>query len=335
MHLKCFDYDLPENLIAQFPLKKRDAAKLLVVNRKTYKIIHEQFSRIEKYIPKSSSLVLNDSKVIHARIFGAKEKTGAKIEIFLLKRMPDGYSYEVLMRPMKRLKNEDKIILNKNLYATVMNREKRIVRFNQKNITDYLKRRGHIPLPPYIKRADQKEDKTYYQTVYAKNLGSVAAPTAGLHFTKPLLNKLKKAGHQISKVSLHINYGTFKPVEVSNIKNHIMHYEEYQIGKGTYSQLTKSKDKGRAIVAVGTTSTRVLESVAKSKNLDGQTNLFIYPGFKFRMVDHLLTNFHLPRSTLFMLVCAFGGTELVKKAYKEAIKMKYRFYSYGDAMLIL
>ncbi len=335
MKLKDFDYVLPASLIAQAPLKKRDQAKLLVIDRTTQKLTHDTFANIGEYLPKQSEIVCNNSKVVAARLLGSKTSTGAKIEIFLIKKLSD-YTYETLLRPLKRLKEGDAVVFDKSsLKARIIDRDKRIVRFNKKNISDDLSKIGHMPLPPYIKREDRPSDKKDYQTVYAKKDGSVAAPTAGLHFTKGLIGRLEKSGHHFNQVTLHVNYGTFKPVEVEDITKHPMHTESYAMTKAVHARLCKAKDKGRPVVAVGTTSCRTLEAVTKTGKLKGATNIFIYPGFSFKMVDHLITNFHLPRSTLLMLVSAFAGRDLMMKAYAEAKRKKYRFYSYGDAMLIL
>jgi S-adenosylmethionine:tRNA ribosyltransferase-isomerase len=335
MNLEDFNYFLPGHLIAQHPLHRREYARLMVIDRQKRTIDHDRFSNIQKYLPERSCLVLNDSKVIHARLLG-KRASGGEIEIFLLKRLADGYSYETLLRPLRRLKENEKIVLNGGkLIATIADREKRIVRFNKKNSARQLEKIGHIPLPPYIKRPDRAADRKYYQTVYAKNAGSVASPTAGLHFTGRLLKSLERSGHRIAKVTLHINYATFKPVEETDITRHKMHTEDYCARPRMFRAITKAKEDGKKIVAVGTTSCRVLESIAASGQFKGSTDIFIYPGFQFRMVDILLTNFHLPLSTLLMLVYAFGTRELMSKAYAEAVAKKYRFFSYGDAMMIL
>lgn len=336
MQLSDFKFDLPQELIAQYPLRQRDQARLLVVDRKTQSITHDIFKNLNRYLPKKSILVLNESKVVPARLFGHKERSGGAVEIFLLKKLSDGYSFEALLRPRPRIKDGDKIMLNgSGLYAYVENKEQGIVRFNKKNITRYLSRIGHIPLPPYIHRDDEPLDKEYYQTVYAKNAGSVASPTAGLHFTESLLARLAQAGHSIQKLTLHVNYSTFKPVVETDIRNHTMHPEEYSISRKAFSAIAQGKTEKRSIVAVGTTSCRTLEAIAATKKLKGSTDLFVYPGYTFKMVDCLITNFHLPLSTLLMLVSAFGGYDLVLRAYQEAVKEKYRFYSYGDGMLIL
>ena len=335
MNLNRFDYDLPRSLIAQHPLHRRDHARLMVIDRVNQSIFHDVFSNIRSYLPSKSMLVLNDSKVIPARLLSTRS-TGGQVEIFLLRKLEDGYSYEVLMRPTKRLKNGEIIVFGKSqLVAQIVDKEKRIVRFNKKNINAILGRIGHIPLPPYISRLDKAEDKKYYQTVYAKKDGSVASPTAGLHFTSSLLEKIKKDGHAVKKVTLHVSYGTFKPVEEEDVTNHKMHTEEYSLSESIFKSIRCAKEKGRKIVSVGTTSCRTLETVAKNGTLSGSTNIFIYPGCSFQWVDSLITNFHLPKSTLLMLVYAFGGEDLMRKAYQEAIREKYRFYSYGDGMIIL
>lgn len=336
MNIDDFHYDLPEALIAQEPLRQRDQARLMVIDRAAGSIKHDIFKNIGQYLPQKSCVVLNDSKVIPARLQGRRQPHGGAVEIFLLKRLSDGYSFEALLRPQRRLKNDERIIFNGGkLVAQIKDRDNRIVRFNRKNITGYLNKIGHIPLPPYIKRRDNAADRTYYQTVYAQKPGSVASPTAGLHFTGRLLKRMKQAGHAIEQVTLHVNYATFKPVEERDITKHQMHTEEYSVAQKTFAALNKAKQEGRKIVAVGTTSCRVIETVAASGTLKGETDIFIYPGCRFRMTDILVTNFHLPFSTLLMLVYAFGTTELIKRAYQEAIKQKYRFYSYGDAMIII
>jgi len=336
MKLEDFDYHLPEGLIAQHPLHQRDKARLMVVDRKQKSITHDRFANISKYLPEKSCVVLNDSKVVPARLLGRREGSGGKVEIFLLKRLDDGCSYETLMRPLRRLKEKEKITFNGgHLVAEIKDRQKRIVRFNKRNISPELERIGHIPLPPYIKRFDRAEDRKYYQTVYAQKRGSVASPTAGLHFTNRLLNRIERDGHTIAKVTLHINYATFKPVEERDVSKHKMHVEDYSMTKRALSAVNGARKEGRKIVAVGTTSCRVLETVAAGGRLKGSTDIFMYPGYQFRMVDILVTNFHLPLSTLLMLVYAFGTKELIAKAYAEAIRQKYRFFSYGDAMIII
>jgi S-adenosylmethionine:tRNA ribosyltransferase-isomerase len=342
MNIDEFHYSLPQELIAQQPLRRRDQARLMVIDRRRRSIQHDIFRNIGHYLPQQSCLVLNDSRVIPARLLGRRSPHGGAVEIFLLKRLADGYCYETLLRPLRRLKVNERIIFNGGkLVAHIKDRDNRIVRFNRKNMTGQLNQIGHIPLPPYIKRKDTAADRKYYQTVYAKADGSVASPSAGLHFTERLLKRLERAGHTILKVTLHINYATFKPVEEKDITRHHMHTEEYALSSKTFEALKKAKDQGRKVVAVGTSSCRVLETMAQRQagdqqagSLQGNTDLFIYPGYHFRMTDILVTNFHLPLSTLLMLVYAFGTTDIVEKAYQHAIKQKYRFYSYGDAMII-
>ncbi len=335
MRLADFDYEIPEGLIAQHPLKRRDQARLMVVDRRNKTIAHDIFANLQRYVPPRSCLVLNDTKVIPARLLG-RRATGAEVEIFLLKKLADGYCYETLMRPLKRLKVGERISFNGgSVVAEIVDKENRVVRFNRKNLRSVLSKVGHIPLPPYIKRPDVASDRRDYQTVYAKRDGSVAAPTAGLHFTKAQLSQLKRQGHQVAHVTLHVNYGTFKPVEAEDITQHPMHIEDYEVTPKVYREILEAKRAGRKIVAVGTTSCRVLETVARTQAFAGETDLFLYPGADFKVVDILVTNFHLPRSTLLMLVYAFGGMGLMKRAYREAVREKYRFYSYGDAMVVL
>lgn len=339
LQLSEFDFNLPQELIAQYPLRRRDQARLMVIDRQKQTIVHDIFANIGKYLPPDSCIVLNDSKVIPARLLGRREKTPGKVEVFLLKKLPDGggCSYETLIRPLNRLKLNEKIQFNGgSLTAELINIEKRIVRFNRKDVAAQLKKHGHMPLPPYIKRADEPLDHKYYQTVYARKPGSVASPTAGLHFTPALLNALRKKGHGIETVTLHVNLATFRMVEAEDITRHKMHTEEYSLARKSFQAITDAKSMGRRIVAVGTTSCRVLETLAKGQpRLTGETDIFIYPGYTFRAVDILITNFHLPRSTLLMLVYAFGGAKLMREAYAQATREKYRFYSYGDAMIIL
>jgi len=336
MKLKDFDYRLPENMIAQHPLKKRDSARLMVIDRKRKTITHDTFAHVAKYLPPKCLFVVNDSKVVPARLFGKKEFGGREVEVFLLKSLSDGYCYEALIKPLRKVKDDEKIFFNgSGLYAKLEDRKNMIVRFNKKNALNHLKRVGHIPLPPYIKREDTPADRRDYQTIYARHQGSVAAPTAGLHFTNALVAQLKRAGHKFAKTTLHVNYGTFKPVEEDDITKHKMHFEDYSVLPRAWQSIMKAKKENTPIVSVGTTSCRVLETVSQTRHFKGSSNLFIYPGFSFRMVDILLTNFHLPKSTLLMLVSAFAGHDLIIKAYQEAIKENYRFYSYGDCMMIV
>ncbi len=332
--LNAYGYDLPEDLIAQYPCPQRDQARLLVLDRRTSTIRHDIFSNIGRYLPPKAVFVLNNSKVIPARLLGHR-KTGGEVEVFLLKPLSDGYSFDALLRPLKKIKENEILDFGKGITAVLADKEKRMVRFNVKNVLGRLKDVGHIPLPPYIKRSDEELDRTYYQNVYAKRLGSVASPTAGLHFTKELIKQMKAEGHDFLELTLHINYGTFKPVETPDIRQHPMHREQYSMSAATQMAVSKAQKAKHPVIGVGTTACRVLESTASNGQLKGSTDLFIYPGYTFKTVDILLTNFHLPYSTLLMLVSAFGGQDLVKRAYQEAIKERYRFYSYGDAMLIL
>ncbi len=334
LKLQDFDYSLPEDLIAQHPAACRDDARLLVVDRGASSIRHDLFRNLGKYLPSGSLLVINDSKVIAARLLGEKPRSGGKVEVFLLKQV-DGRRFEAMLKPLKKIKEGEPLVFADGVTARLVDRARRIVEFDRDDVLKALERIGHIPLPPYISRPDEASDRVDYQTVYAHNPGSVAAPTAGLHFTKPLMAALKKAGHGFAAVTLHVNYGTFKPVEEEDITRHPMHSEHYVIPDVAIDKISKAKSCGQKVVAVGTTSCRTLEAFARSGKAEDETNIFLYPGAQFNMTDVLITNFHLPRSTLLMLVSAFAGLDLVRKAYAEAIREKYRFYSYGDAMIVL
>ena len=334
MKLADFDYSLPEELIAQYPSLERDQARLLVVDRDKTTITHDIFKNVGKYLPSQSLLVVNNSKVIPARLLGSKFRTGGEVEVFLLKQL-DAHHFEAMLRPLKKIQDKELLVFSGGMSCRLVDREKRIVRFEEEDVLKKLENVGHIPLPPYIKRPDEKLDREFYQTVYAKRAGSVAAPTAGLHFTKPLITSLKRKGHEFAEVTLHVNYGTFKPVETENILDHPMHSEEYVIPQMVEKKIAGAKTSGQKIVAVGTTSCRTLESFARTGNLRGATDLFLYPDCDFKLTDVLITNFHLPRSTLLMLVSAFGGLGLIRRAYEEAVREKYRFYSYGDAMIVV
>ncbi|MFP4472401.1 MAG: tRNA preQ1(34) S-adenosylmethionine ribosyltransferase-isomerase QueA [Candidatus Omnitrophota bacterium] len=335
MQLSDFDYILPEELVAQEPLKERDQARLMVIDRKTRTIDHDVFANLGRHLPPKSLLVANNSKVIAARLLGTKTRSGGEVEIFLLDPLEDGYSYRVMLRPARRIKDGDEVVFQgSDIKAAVVSKDERVVRFNKKDVVRHLETIGHIPLPPYIKREDTVEDREFYQTVYARHSGSVAAPTAGLHFTRKLIHDLKSDGHRFEQVMLHVNYATFKPVEEEKITDHQMHEEEYDVPREVWHQVSEAKAFHRPVVAVGTTSCRTLEAVARTQKLKGKTDLFLYPGKEFKIIDALITNFHLPRSSLLMLVYAFGGVELMRRAYAEAIENRYRFYSYGDAMLI-
>ena len=335
MKLSDFDYHLPKELIAQYPVLERSQARLLVLDRATGKITHKTFNDIAGYFKSGDLLVLNDTKVLTCRLFGNRP-SGGKVEIFLLKQK-NGLDFETMIKPA-RVSTGDKIIFpGSPIFATVISRNE--VRFFAGNAGD-IYALGAIPLPPYIKRKAEALDSQYYQTVYARHDGSVASPTAGLHFTPESLESIRKTGADIVYVTLHVGRATFKPVSAEDITQHQMGSESFSIGEETLKKLDKFRKEhlptpgaGR-VFAVGTTSCRSLETFASGKK-EGETDLFIYPGHKFKMVDCLLTNFHLPKTTLFMLVCAFCTEELAKRAYAEAVKEKYRFYSYGDAMLIL
>jgi len=329
LKLSDFDYVLPKELIAQYPLQEREAARLLVVERSNSTIKHCLFKDILGYLKKDDLLVLNDTKVLACRLIGHKA-TGGKVEILLTKRR-SGSTFEALIQP-SRTKIGEKIFFGKdNIEGAVTNR--REISFKQKD-ADAIYECGQVPLPPYIKREPEDLDKEYYQTVYADKIGAIASPTAGLHFTKDLLKSLEASGINIAYLTLHVGLGTFKPVTSDDITEHKMEPEFFQIPPAARQQIEEARKNKSRVIAVGTTSLRALESYADGFN-EGQTNLFIYPGYKFKLANCLLTNFHLPKTTLFMLVCAFGGEQLMKKAYQEAVAQKYRFYSYGDAMLIL
>ena len=340
-----YDYDLPKELIAQVPSQKRENCRMMVIDRKTHSIEHKHFYDITDYFDENDVIVLNNTKVMPARLFGRKD-TGAHIEVFLLKRISDKV-WEVLINPSKRVKEETLIDISPDLYVKILTRQnegKWLVEMHYDgDFYEILDKVGNIPLPPYIERTMTDEqlknlDYDRYQTVYAQKEGSVAAPTAGLHFTNEILDKLKNKGVQICNVTLNVGLGTFRPVKAENILEHKMDSEEFEICAQTAKIITEAKKQGKKITAVGTTSVRTLETCMKKYGEIIETiedsNLFIYPGFEFKVVDRLITNFHLPKSTLIMLVSAFAGKEFVFNAYEEAIKEQYRFYSYGDCMLI-
>lgn len=334
-----FDYFLPENLIAQTPLEKRDHSKLLVLDRKTGKINHDKFNSIIKYLNKGDVLVLNDTKVIPARLIGEKENTKAVIEILMLKDIGND-AWECLCKPAKRIKEGTIVIFSDKLKVKcikVLDDGVRHFKFIYNGILlEILDELGEMPLPPYIH--EKLEDKDRYQTVYAKNFGSAAAPTAGFHFTKELLKEIQEKGIIIKFITLHVGLGTFRPVSVDDITKHKMHSEFYTMSKDTANALNKAKEENRRIISVGTTTTRTLETVMntnkKFKECSGWTDIFIYPGYEFKAIDALITNFHLPKSTLIMLVSAFAKKEYILNAYKVAVEEKYRFFSFGDSMFI-
>ena len=335
-----FDYYLPEELIAQTPLEKRDESRLMVLDRKAGEITHDKFYDIINYLDKDDVLVLNDTKVLPARIIGTKEDTGAIIELLLLKNINDDL-WECLVKPAKRVKIGTVVSFGdgvlKGECVGIFDEGIRHIRFSYKGIFyEILDKLGSMPLPPYIK--EKLQDKNRYQTVYAKNIGSAAAPTAGLHFTKDLLKRIEDKGIKICYITLHVGLGTFRPVNVEDVTTHKMHSEFYSMSKEVADTLNMAKKNGQRIVAVGTTSTRTIETImtkyGEFRECSGWTDIFIYPGYEFKGIDAQITNFHLPKSTLIMLVSAFASKEIILKAYEEAVKEKYRFFSFGDAMLI-
>ncbi|WP_027868828.1 tRNA preQ1(34) S-adenosylmethionine ribosyltransferase-isomerase QueA [Eubacterium sp. AB3007] len=348
MHIDDFDYTLPEELIAQTPLAQRDGCRLMVLDRKTGSIAHRHFHDVLEYLRPGDCLVLNDSRVIPARLFGVKEQTGARVEFLLSKRI-EGDVWESLVRPGRRLKPGDRVSFGDGaLQAEIVGYGEdgtRQVRFEYEGIfMERLAELGRMPLPPYIERESTEEDKDMYQTVYSRIDGSVAAPTAGLHFTEELLEACRQKGVRLAYVTLHVGIGTFRPVKCEQVEEHHMHFEEYSIDPENARLINDTIDAGGRILCVGTTSTRTVESAAFNDKASahwhvteghGNTDIFIYPGYEFRILDGLITNFHLPKSTLIMLISALYDREHILKAYEEAVKERYRFFSYGDAMMIL
>lgn len=347
-----YDYNLPEELIAQMPADKRDNSRMMVLNRKDRTISHKHFYDIVDLIEPNTLLVMNNTKVLPARLIGHKD-TGAKIEVFLLKQnskiQDEHENWEVLIKPSKRVKPDTIIKISDELSVRAIKRLEEngewLVEliFNGNNVLDVLHRNGNIPLPPYIERKIPNEDLKKldferYQTVYAKDEGSVAAPTAGLHFTKEILKKLENKGVELAYVTLNVGLGTFRPVQCENVENHKMHSETFEISEKAAEQINRAKAEGEKIVAVGTTTVRTLETAYKKfgciKACHDHSELFIYPPYEFKVIDNLITNFHLPKSTLLMLVSALAGKDFIFEAYKEAIENKYRFFSYGDCMYI-
>lgn len=350
MHINDFDYKLPEELIAQKPQKDRDKCRLMVLRRSDNSIEHRHFFDILEYLKEGDCLLLNDSKVIPARLYGIKEETGARVEFLLIKRI-EGDTWETMVRPGKRLKPGDSVVFSdedgKKLRAEILDYGEdgtRIVKMEYDGILmERLEEIGSMPLPPYISRPSNDEDKDDYQTVYCHEEGSVAAPTAGLHFTTELLEKAREKGVKIAFVTLHVGIGTFRPVKCETIENHHMHFEEYSVSEETAEIVNETVLSGGRVISVGTTSTRTAESAAcfdeKSgkyllKAGSGSTDIFIYPGYEFKIIESLITNFHLPKSTLMMLVSALYDREHILKAYDDAVREEYRFFSYGDAMFI-
>ena len=340
MDVKDFDYELPEELIAQDPLEDRSSSRLMVLDRETGEFEHKVFKDIIDYLNPGDCLVLNNTKVIPARLYGAKEGTNARIELLLLKRKENDV-WETLVKPGKKAKPGTRIVFGDGLLVgeiiDIVDEGNRLIKFHYEGIfEEILDKLGQMPLPPYI--THELKDKNRYQTVYAKYDGSAAAPTAGLHFTKELLEQVKAKGIKIAEVTLHVGLGTFRPVKVDNILDHHMHSEFYMVSKEAADTINTAKKEGHRVISVGTTSTRTLESAADENGIlrecSGWTEIFIYPGYSFKVIDGLITNFHLPQSTLVMLVSALAGREHVLNAYKEAVKERYRFFSFGDAMFI-
>lgn len=338
MNLSEFNYELPQELIAQKPLEKRDESRLLLLDKETGEIQHKVFKEIIEYLQPGDCLVLNDSRVLPARLYGVREDTGSPIEFLLLSRKSADV-WEVILRPGKRAKPGKRFVFGEELRAEVLevvNDGNRLVRFEYEGLFEnILDRLGEMPLPPYI--TEKLTDKERYQTVYSKNEGSSAAPTAGLHFTNELLDKIRAKGVQTAFVTLHVGLGTFRPVKEKEVEKHKMHSEFYSIDQETADKINSTKDAGGSIISVGTTSSRVLETVAENGRVSactGWTDIFIYPPYQFKMVDKLITNFHLPESTLLMLVSSMAGRENILRAYQQAIQERYRFFSFGDAMFI-
>lgn len=341
LDIEAFDYHLPERLIAQTPLKNRDESRLLVLGRKSGNIEHKQFKNVIDHLESGDTLVLNDTRVMPARLFGLKEDTGAKVEMLMLTQI-EGNDWEVLLKPAKRIRIGNKLSFGEGKIVAEcieeLDQGGRIMRLHYEGILqERLDELGEMPLPPYIK--ERLDDPDRYQTVYAKATGSAAAPTAGLHFTDDLLNQINAKGIHIAFITLHVGLGTFRPVSVDNIDDHEMHSEYYQMDEDTAKLLNETKANGKRIISVGTTSTRTLETIMQSNDQfvakSGWTDIFIFPGFEYKAIDGLITNFHLPKSTLVMLVSAFSTRDFIINAYQQAVEAEYRFFSFGDAMLII
>ena len=337
MNIDDFNYNLPENLIAQSPLKERRDSRLLIINPTKQTLQDSFFKQFTSHLSSNDLVIFNDTKVIKARLFG-KKLTGGKVEL-LIERIFDNTNATALIKTSKTIKSGIEIMIDKGVYLKIISRKNNLfhVRLNKGSFEKLLKSYGHIPLPPYIQREDEEQDMIRYQTIYAKNEGAVAAPTAGLHFSQSDFKELNKKNITTAFLTLHVGSGTFQPVKVSDINDHIMHEEVYYLDANIIDAIAKTKAKGGRIIAIGTTVLRALESafaeevIKKDYNV---TKIFIKPGFKFKVVDALFTNFHLPKSTLLMLISAFAGSKFTKKAYNHAIEKKYRFFSYGDAMFI-
>ncbi|MCY7969156.1 tRNA preQ1(34) S-adenosylmethionine ribosyltransferase-isomerase QueA [Bacillus haynesii] len=341
MKVELFDFDLPERLIAQVPLKERDASRLMVLDKKTGEITHSTFKHVIDFLNAGDCIVLNDTRVLPARLFGVKEETGAKVEVLLLKQ-EEGDVWETLVKPAKRVKRGTVLSFGDGRLTAVCTEELehggRKIEFRYEGIFyEVLESLGEMPLPPYIK--EQLDDRERYQTVYSKKQGSAAAPTAGLHFTEEILDALRKKGVHIAFITLHVGLGTFRPVSAENVEEHDMHAEFYEMSEETAALLNRVRQDGGRIISIGTTSTRTLETIASEhdgrfREARGWTSIFIYPGYTFRAIDGMITNFHLPKSSLIMLVSALAGREHVLSAYRTAVEHEYRFFSFGDAMLI-
>ncbi|RRD98474.1 tRNA preQ1(34) S-adenosylmethionine ribosyltransferase-isomerase QueA [Bacillus licheniformis] len=341
MKVELFDFDLPERLIAQVPLKERDASRLMVLDKKTGEITHSTFMHVIDFLNAGDCIVLNDTRVLPARLYGVKEETGAKVEVLLLKQ-EEGDVWETLVKPAKRVKRGTVLSFGDGRLTAVCTEELehggRKIEFRYEGIFyEVLESLGEMPLPPYIK--EQLDDRERYQTVYSKKQGSAAAPTAGLHFTEEILDALREKGVHIAFITLHVGLGTFRPVSAENVEEHDMHAEFYEMSEETAALLNRVRQEGGRIISVGTTSTRTLETIASEhdgrfREASGWTSIFIYPGYTFRAIDGMITNFHLPKSSLIMLVSALAGREHVLSAYRTAVEHEYRFFSFGDAMLI-
>jgi S-adenosylmethionine:tRNA ribosyltransferase-isomerase len=343
MKLSDFKYDLPDELIAQYPTKNRGESRMMVINRDNKSVGHENFSNIVDCLNEGDALVVNETKVFPARLIGFKEKTNAQVEVLLLRQLEDTM-WEVLVKPARKVRIGNRLVIADQIGCDVIDNTisgGRVVKFddNGKNFFDLVEEVGNSPLPPYIKRPTEAIDKERYQTVYAKKTGAVAAPTAGLHFTDDIIDKLKKKGVEIIPLVLHVGLGTFRPVQVEDLSRHQMDSEYYELSEESAQKINDVKKNGGKIIAVGTTTVRVLETVAipdkTVKASSGWTDKFIFPPYSFKMVDGIITNFHQSQSTLYILVCTFCGYDLAKSAYEQAIDEKYRFFSYGDAMLVL
>ncbi|MDP9053367.1 MAG: tRNA preQ1(34) S-adenosylmethionine ribosyltransferase-isomerase QueA [Acidobacteriota bacterium] len=336
MKLSDFHYDLPEELIAQEPPAERDAARMMVLDRGAQSIEDRLFREFPSFMRPGDCVVLNDSRVLPSRLYGKRGAQETRVEVLLLEPATgDGREWRALVRPGRKLRVGDTVRFDDSVSAEIVahgERGERTLRFSgAEDIYEFLDRLGHMPLPPYIKRADAVEDRERYQTVYARERGSVAAPTAGLHFTGDILDRLGEAGTRVARVTLHVGLGTFQPLECEDFENHHLHRERYSIPEAAWREI----EAARRVVAVGTTSVRTLEAAARTGALTGSTDLFLYPGCEFRRTGAMLTNFHLPGTSLLLLVCAFAGTELALSAYRHAVVHRYRFFSYGDCMLIV